>query len=57
MESVVRLEAFLSQNPIQTFRNESDIRGKTNWEKKIDDELRACSRMVVMLPTHSLPHR
>jgi formylglycine-generating enzyme required for sulfatase activity len=56
-EHAVRLEAFLHQNQIQTFRDESDIRGGSNWDKKIDEELRACTRMVLLLSTHSMPHR
>ncbi|MFN7829113.1 MAG: toll/interleukin-1 receptor domain-containing protein, partial [Acidobacteriota bacterium] len=56
-EHAVRLEAFLNQNQIETFRDESDIRGGSNWDQKIDEELRACSRMVLLLSTHSMPHR
>jgi hypothetical protein len=48
---------FSNQNQVQTFRDERDIRGGSNWDKKIDEELRACTRMVLLLSTHSMPHR
>ena len=53
----VELEAFLNSHQIETFRDESDIRGGTNWDRRIDEELRACTRMVLLLSTHSMPHR
>ncbi|MFZ4987111.1 MAG: TIR domain-containing protein, partial [Blastocatellia bacterium] len=56
-KEAIALEDYLNRHGINTFRDQSDIRVGSDWDTRIDEELRACARMVLLLSKHSMPYR
>ncbi|MBA3824171.1 MAG: toll/interleukin-1 receptor domain-containing protein [Ktedonobacterales bacterium] len=53
-EFVDRLELSLNERGITTWKNRSDIPGGDNWVKMIEEAVRACEMMLVVLSPQSV---
>ncbi len=52
-----KVEAFLTAAGVRVFRDTSDIRAGDDWIVRIDQALRECQRMVLLLSSSSMPYR
>jgi formylglycine-generating enzyme required for sulfatase activity len=52
-----KIEAFLTAANIQVFRDKRDIHPGDNWDMRIENALRECQRMVLLLSPSSMPYR
>ncbi len=51
-----QVEAFLRAAGVRVFRDRKDIHSGDNWPHVIEQELRQCQRMVLLLSGHSMPY-
>ena len=51
------VEAYLSKAGFRIFRDTSVLRSGANWDMTIEQALRECDRMVLLLSRHSMPYR
>ena len=52
-----KIEAFLNAAGVRVFRDTSDIGAGDNWDMTIEQALRECHRMVLVLSASSMPYR
>lgn len=52
-----KVEAYLQAAGVRVFRDTSDIREGANWDMTIENALRDCGRMVLLLSAASMPFR
>src|SRR5262245_30199832 len=52
-----KVEAFLTAAGVRVFRDTGGIRAGDNWDITIENALRECERMVLLLSSSSMPYR
>lgn len=52
-----QVEAYLKAAGVKVFRDTSEIREGANWDMVIEQALRECQRMVLLLSAASMPYR
>ncbi|MGH9937866.1 MAG: TIR domain-containing protein, partial [Blastocatellia bacterium] len=50
------VEAILTAAGVRVFRDASDIRAGANWDNAIENALRECQRMILLLSRSSMPY-